>query len=196
MQRGLLRRTQPDFRRSRVALLVLSWTGLCLSHVEHGVHGSTRISPIILRRLLCSKRLAVGRKSPMVFGSKSIHSDAGIRESSAVVIRDVYGIAKKRLIHRPAQIIDAWEMQLMNVEGMKFGKRFSMIPVLTVPVAIMFGTPVGIEHLGRHHIDMNSVALVGSFNTGFRRNTISSPRWSVLPSQSSCGGGRGKVPQS
>ena len=63
------------------------------------------------------------RKVTNGVGITKIHShpDAGIRESSAVVIRDVYGIAKKRLIHRPAQIIEQQEMQLMNVEGMKFG---------------------------------------------------------------------------
>lgn len=79
------------------------------------------------------------------------HPDARIRESPAVVIRNIYGIAKKRLIHRPAQIIEQQEMQLMNVEGVKFGGAVFYDPVFD---RSLLGNDVweagfGIEHLGR-----------------------------------------------
>ncbi len=47
-------------------------------------------------------------------------SDGGIFKSFAIVVRDVDGIAKKRLVHRLAAVIQQHEVQLMNVERMKF----------------------------------------------------------------------------
>jgi len=46
--------------------------------------------------------------------------DAGIFKSAAIIVRNVYRIAEKRLVHNPALIIDQHEMQLMNVKCMQF----------------------------------------------------------------------------
>ena len=55
-------------------------------------------------------------------GIAEIQADAhaGIDEGAAVVIRDVYGVPKKRFVHRPAEIIEQHEMKLVDVEGVEF----------------------------------------------------------------------------
>jgi glycine cleavage system regulatory protein len=56
-------------------------------------------------------------------------ADAGIFKSFAVVIRDVNGIAKKRLVHSLAAVVEQHEMQLMNMECMQV-----VGPVLDDPI--------------------------------------------------------------
>ena len=126
------------------------------------------------------------RKVTNGVGITKIHShpDAGIRESSAVVIRDVYGIAEKRLIHRPAQIIEQQEMQLMNVKGMKFGRAVFYDPIFdcSLPGKNVGDAGFGIEHLW-------SLAIYGDIELGGARGIVgidelfgeiqsSRPRWS------------------
>lgn len=45
-------------------------------------------------------------------------SDTRIDQRPAVIVRDVHRVAEKRLIHRPSQIVEKHEMQLMNVKCM------------------------------------------------------------------------------
>ena len=41
---------------------------------------------------------------------------AGIFEGSAIVVRNIDGIAEKRLVHTPPFMVDQHEVQLMDVE--------------------------------------------------------------------------------
>ncbi len=56
--------------------------------------------------------------------------DAGKCESFVVVVRDVDGIAKKRLVYGLAAIFKQHEMQLVNMECVKFAGTVFDDPVL------------------------------------------------------------------
>ena len=56
-------------------------------------------------------------------------SHAWIYQHVVLVIRNIHGIAEKRLIRWPSQIIEQQEMQLMNVERVQFVR-----PVLDDPI--------------------------------------------------------------
>ncbi len=55
-------------------------------------------------------------------GVTKIHAEshAGILQGFAVVVGNVDGIAKKRLVDRLAAVINQQEMQLMNMERVQF----------------------------------------------------------------------------
>ncbi len=73
-------------------------------HVEPGVRSwfysnqPHHSSVFVFQKVAVVKKIADG----ILVTKIHPHPYAGVRESSAVVIGDVYGIAKKRLIHRPA----------------------------------------------------------------------------------------------
>jgi hypothetical protein len=58
------------------------------------------------------------------------HSNAGILERLAIVIRDVDGIAKKRLVYRPSEVIEQHEVQLMDMKGVQLVGSVLDNPVL------------------------------------------------------------------
>src|ERR1700691_2745064 len=57
-------------------------------------------------------------------------SNAGIFKSFAIVVRNVDGVAKKRFVYCCAAVIEQHEMQLVNMEGMKFAGPVFDDPIL------------------------------------------------------------------
>src|SRR5580698_1595825 len=76
--------------------------------------------------------MAVKNKVPDSVRIAKIHSQpyTGIGKSSAVIVRNVDGIAQKRLVYRPAAVIKQHEMQLVNMESVEFPRPVFDDPIL------------------------------------------------------------------
>jgi glycine cleavage system regulatory protein len=82
------------------------------------------------------EEVAVVKKLADSIGIAKVHpqSDAGILESPAVPIRDIDGVSKKGFVYRLAAIINEHEVQLMNVECVKFTRSVLDDPVFHRPL--------------------------------------------------------------
>src|SRR5580765_8348385 len=84
--------------------------------------------------VLMFEKVAMVGKCADGFGIAEIHSeaDAWILQSSAVEVRDVYGVAKKRFVHSYAGPGEQQKMQLMNMECVELLRAVFDDPVFHV----------------------------------------------------------------
>jgi hypothetical protein len=101
-------------------------------HRCRGIHSYRSHHPFVL---VLQKMTMIDKRAHDVRVAE-IHAqtNAGINQRAAVIVRHVYGVAKKVLIDLPSRIIEQKEVQLMNMEGVQLARTVFYDPILDRPL--------------------------------------------------------------